>query len=130
MGFESNLSDPCVANMMVTGGQITVCWYVDNLKISHRDKATVSEFTMVLADEFGLKTTISGGKVYDYFGIDFDFGTCLGMLIISMIKYLHETIDEFSEVLRGAKVCPVRDNISKVRDDEDLELLNEEMLLK
>ena len=116
--------------MMVGMSQITICWHVDNLKISHRDKAIVSEFTMVLADEFGLKTTISGGKVYDYFGMDFGFGTCLGMLIISMIKYLHKIIDEFSEVLRGAKVCPVRDNISKVRDDEDMELLNEEMLLK
>ena len=42
MGFEVNPYNPCVANMMVDGGQITVCWHVDVLKISHRDEAIVS----------------------------------------------------------------------------------------
>ena len=66
MGFEINPDDPCVANMMVEGGQITVCWHVDDLKISHRNEAIVSEFAMALAKEFGRKTTISRGKVHDY----------------------------------------------------------------
>ena len=43
MGFEINPYDPCVANMMVEGGQITVCWHVDDLKISHRDEAINSK---------------------------------------------------------------------------------------
>ena len=34
-GFVVNLYDPCVANNMVDGAQITVCWHVDDLKISH-----------------------------------------------------------------------------------------------
>ena len=38
MGFVINPHDPCVANMMVNGEQITVCWHVDDLKISHRDE--------------------------------------------------------------------------------------------
>jgi hypothetical protein len=58
MGFEINPYDLCVANMMVEGGKITVCWHVDDLKISHRDKAIVSEFVIVLAREFRPKTTI------------------------------------------------------------------------
>ena len=36
MGFVINPYDLCVANMMMNGDQITVCWHVDNLKISHR----------------------------------------------------------------------------------------------
>ena len=66
----------------------------------------VSEFEMALADEFGPKTTIFGGEVHNYLGMDLDFETSLGMMIISMIKYLQKTIDEITEVLRGTKACP------------------------
>ena len=38
MVFVVNPYDPCVANMMVNGAQITLCWHVDDLKISHRDE--------------------------------------------------------------------------------------------
>ena len=69
---------------------------------------------MTLADEFGPKTTISRGKVHGYLDMDLDFGTCPGTLIISMIKYLHKIIDEFSEVLRETKECPTGDNLIKV----------------
>ena len=113
--------------MMVNGGQITVCWHVDDLKISHRDEAMVNEFVMALADEFGPKTMISRGKVHDYLVMDLDFGTIPGTMLISMIKYLQKRIDEFPEVLRGTKVCPAVDNLFKVRDDKDRELLSEEM---
>jgi hypothetical protein len=37
--------------------------------------------------------------VYDYPEIDLDFGTCPGILIISMIKYLQKILDEFPEIL-------------------------------
>jgi hypothetical protein len=32
-GFELNPYDPCVANKMVDGKQMTVCWHVDDLKV-------------------------------------------------------------------------------------------------
>jgi hypothetical protein len=40
MGFEINPYDPCVANKMVNGTQMTIRWHVDNLMMSHvsRDK--------------------------------------------------------------------------------------------
>ena len=36
-GFKINPYDPCVANNMIGGKQLTVCWHVDNLKISCSD---------------------------------------------------------------------------------------------
>ena len=30
--FRINLYDPCVANKMIGGKQLTVCWYVDDIK--------------------------------------------------------------------------------------------------
>ena len=37
MGFVINPYDPCVANKLVNGVYCTVCWHVDNLKLSYRD---------------------------------------------------------------------------------------------
>ena len=36
--FVVNPYDPCVANDMVDGAHMTVCWHVDDLKIIHRDE--------------------------------------------------------------------------------------------
>ncbi len=33
--FKLNPYDPCIANKGINGKQMTVCWYVDNLKVSH-----------------------------------------------------------------------------------------------
>ncbi len=35
MGFEINPYDPCIANKMVKGSQMTIRWHVDDLTISH-----------------------------------------------------------------------------------------------
>ena len=124
-GFVVNPYDPCVANKMVDGAQMTVCWHVDDLKISHRDKEMVTAFEVEIINIYGAKTTISRGRVQDYLGMELDFGTCPGTLIISMIKYLQKIIDDFPEVLRGTTACPDGDNIFKIRYNEDRELLPE-----
>ena len=36
IGFEINPYDPCVANMMIEGSQMTFCWHVDDLKVSQK----------------------------------------------------------------------------------------------
>ena len=43
-GFEVNPYDPCVANKMVNGSQMTVTWHVDDLKVSHKDYDEVTKF--------------------------------------------------------------------------------------
>jgi hypothetical protein len=44
LGFKLNPYDPCVANMTVNRTQMTVCWHVDDLKVSHIDAAEVTKF--------------------------------------------------------------------------------------
>ena len=87
----------------------------------------VTVFTVDMKKIYGSKTTISRGRVHDYIGMELDFGTCLGALIISMIKHLQKIIDEFPQVLRGTKAYPAGDNLFKIRDNEDRDLLPEEM---
>ena len=58
MGFEVNPDDPCVANEMVNRHQMTICWHVDDLKVSHKDKSAVTALAMKLSELYGSKTTI------------------------------------------------------------------------
>ena len=41
-GFTIKLYDPCVANKMANGKQLTVMWHMDDLKISHVDGKVVT----------------------------------------------------------------------------------------
>ena len=49
------------------------------------------------------------------------------MLIISMIKYLSQMIEEWPEELKGYKVNPHGDHLFNIRTDDEREVLPEEM---
>ena len=87
----------------------------------------MTAFAVQMGKEFGNGTTIKRGKVFDYLGMELDFDTCPGTMIVLMIKYLQKIIQEFPEVLRGTTACPATDNLFKIREEEDRELLSEEM---
>ena len=42
IGFKLNPYDPCVANKIVHGKQLTMTWHVDDLKVSHKKYQVVS----------------------------------------------------------------------------------------
>ena len=71
-GFVVNPYDPCVANTMVDGVQMNMCWHVDDLKIYHMDEDMVTAFTVEMANIYGTKTTISRVRVHDYLGMELD----------------------------------------------------------
>ncbi len=43
-GFRLNPFDPCVTNKTINGKQMTVCWHVDDLNLSHVDPSEVTKF--------------------------------------------------------------------------------------
>ena len=45
--------DPCVANKMANGEQLTGCWHVDDLKSSHINPKVNDEFLQWIKDTFG-----------------------------------------------------------------------------
>jgi hypothetical protein len=55
-GFKINPYDPCVANKMENGKQLTVVWHVDDLKVSHCQVAVVDNFIKRMEEEFGKET--------------------------------------------------------------------------
>ena len=115
MGFEVNPYDPCVANKMVNGHQMTVCWHVDDLKVSHKEESAVTALAMKLSKLYGSKTTICRGKVHEYLGMDMDWVTEPGTIIVSVIKYLYKVIEEFPGVIKGTRSSPAGEHIFNMR---------------
>ena len=85
MGFEINSYDPCMTNMMVNGAQCTVCWHVDDLNVSHVNEAVITAFLLKQADLYKERMKAHCGKVFNYLGMDLDYGSLPGVLIASMV---------------------------------------------
>ena len=115
MGFKVNPYDPCVANRDVEGSQCTIVWHVDDLKVSHKNEAVATYFAQELGRRNKNKLKIKQGKVFDYLGMDIDFESAPGTLIISTIKYLSQMIEEWPEELQGYKVNPHGDHLFDTR---------------
>ena len=51
-GFELNPYDGCVANKVVNGKQVTICFHADNCKISHKSTKVVYNVIVWLRSEY------------------------------------------------------------------------------
>ena len=122
-GFVVNPYDPCVANKMVEGKQLTVSWHVDDLKASHMNSKVIDQFIQWVKDTYGsigeVKTT--RGKVHDYLGMKLDYSVP-GQVKIDMVDYVDTMIEAFpQECLRGSAVAsPWNDNLFKVQEKSPL----------
>ena len=67
-GFRINPYGPCVANKMIGGKQITLCWHMDDLKISCVDANEVTKIIQWLESEYG-EMHGSRGNIHDYLGM-------------------------------------------------------------
>ena len=126
MGLEINPYYPCLVKNMMNGYQMTICWHVDDFKVSRKDENAVTALAEKLAELYGPKTTVSCRKVHEYLGMDIDLASVPGTMILSMIKYLYKVIEKFSEVLRGTKASPSGDHLFTFREDGKRKLLPEE----
>jgi hypothetical protein len=122
LGFKLNPYDPCVANKMVDGKQCTICWYVDDNKISHVNPKTVDWVIEEIENKFG-KMTVKRGKSHTFVGIDFTM-TEDGKVEINMKEYIKECIEAFGETINKGATTPAKSNMFDV--DDESEPLNEE----
>ena len=58
----------------------------------HKEENAVTALAENLAELYGPKTTVSRGMVNEYLGMDIDWASVPGTIIVSMIKYLHKVI--------------------------------------
>ena len=117
LGFTLNPYDPCVANKIVNGNQLTVSWHVDDLTMSCVDEEPLHDVIKQLKNIYGQNLKESVGLVHDYLGMKFDYSTP-GQVEISMDKYIANVIDSFPEKITGVSATPATDKLFLVRDDD------------
>ena len=71
-GFRINTYNPCVANNMIGGKQLTLFWHVDDLKISCVDAKDLTKMIQWLESEYG-EMHGSCGKRLNYLGVWLDY---------------------------------------------------------
>jgi hypothetical protein len=116
MGFTINPYDPCIANKMVNGSQMTVRWHVDDLMISHAVHDDIMTFVQQIKDIYGENLTETVGTVHDYLGMTFD-SSFTDEVRINMHQYISKVFKEFPAPITGKCATPATDNLYKIRDD-------------
>ena len=134
--FVMNPYDPCVWNKEINGKQCTICFHVDDCKISHKSSKVVDniiewlrqDYESIFEDGSG-KMKISRGKIHKYLGMTLDF-TKRDQDKISMVEYVKVIIgawerarnfsdDGFTTVKRGRKgrLTAAPEDLFKVNED-------------
>ncbi len=140
--YKINPYDGCVANKVVKGKQITICFHVDDCKISHESSAVIDDTIAWLRVEYeGIFEDGSGqmkvhwGKTHKYLGMSLDFSH-KGQCRVTMHDYIDATLKAYDlaikdhndgyEVIgkRRSKASAAPDNLFVV--NEDCEKLSDE----
>ena len=116
-GFTLNPYDACVANKMVNDHQMTVCWYVDDLKVSHVQQTEVKAMMDKLENRFG-KMSITYGAEQQYLGMDLLIKD--GVVRIMMKSYLEEAIKAFEEPINSAAKSPSTRTLHEIDENSPL----------
>ncbi len=125
MGFEIIPYNPCIANKMVNGTQMTVRWHVDDLMISHTSQDNIMAFVKKIKDIYGENLAENVGTVHDYLGMTFDYSFD-DEVRINMNQYLSKVIKEFSQEILGLCATLAADHLYKIQ--ENGKKLNEELV--
>jgi hypothetical protein len=131
--FVINLYDPCVTNKIIEGDQMTICFHVDDCKLSHRKTKVMDsmmeylrqEYEIIFEDGYGAMT-VSRGKIQKYLGMTLDY-TVRGQVKITMSDYVNEILTAFETAEPkggGTKTSAAPDSLFKV--DENCENLKQE----
>jgi len=105
-GFKLNPYDGCVANKIIKGKQMTICFHVDDCKISHVSTKVVnetiawlrSEYESIFEDGSG-EMKVSRGKKHTYLAMDLDYSH-KGECRVTMYKYLDGILKTFDEAVK------------------------------
>lgn len=97
-GYKMNPYDPCVWNKTIDGSQCTICFHVDDCKISHKMSKVIEstiewlrrDYENIFEDGSG-KMTVHRGKVHKYLGMTLDFNTKY-QVKVTMTEYVEDII--------------------------------------
>ncbi len=104
--FIKNPYDPCGWNKVIKRKQCTICFHVDNCKISHVILKVIYDMIAWLCQEYKStftdgsgKMKVARGKVHKYLGMMLDFATAK-VVKITMIDYIDEIIKKWNRACK------------------------------
>ena len=117
-GFKVNPYDPCVANNIINGEQMTVTWHVDDLKVSHKSEKVIDEFIKWVEKQYGDpkigQVKAVKGKKHDYLAMNLDY-TEEGKVKIDMTDYVKGILEVYPDPVKNRKAAsPANENLFKV----------------
>jgi hypothetical protein len=126
IGFVIDPCDPCVANKMVRGEQIAICWHVDDLKVSHvmpkvmdrMIKCPRKECESTFEDGSGAME-VSCGKTHKCLRMTLDCNV-RGQVSVTAFDHLDNTLTVFEKVEPnggGTKTSAAPTNLFTVNKD-------------
>jgi hypothetical protein len=126
IGFTLNPYDPCVANKMIEGKQMTICFHVDDCKLSHRKRKVMDRMIKYLRQEYESifedgsgAMSVSRGKIHKYLGMVLDY-TVPGQVSIDQFAQIDDIITTFEKADPsggGTKSSAAPSNLFKVDDN-------------
>jgi hypothetical protein len=93
-GYKINPYDGCMANNVVKGKQVTICFHIDDCKIFHESSAVINDtiawlrvkYTSIFEDGLG-QMKVHKGKTHKYLGMSLDFSH-QGQCRVTMHDYI------------------------------------------
>jgi hypothetical protein len=115
--FVINPYNPCIANMTISGLQMTITWYVDDLNISHIDPFQITKFCQYLASIYGNGPVNHRGNIHDYLCMDLNFALD-GIVQVSMISYTSKvhSVSDFPAKIASFCTSPAGNHLFTVRN--------------
>ena len=134
IGFKLKLYDPCVANKIVHGKQLTITWHVDDLKVSHKKYQVVShmvkwlkaKYEQLFKDGSGAMM-ITRGKIHDYLSMQLDFSMPREVKV-TMIPYVKEIVTLFEQYDNSMKTAKTPASEFLFKMCEDMKVLPEKQV--
>ena len=103
-----NLYDRCTFNKTVIGKQITIQFFVDDLKVSHVDNGVFKKEIEKLDDKFRTNTqqlNVTKGDVHDYLGLTLDYSHD-SYVKITMYDFIQNILPENKRLTRFCRDDP------------------------
>ena len=102
-GYTMNPYDPCVWNNTINKKQITVCFHVDDCKVSHKSAKVVDDaidwlrrdYESIFEDGSGAMV-VHRGKKHKYLGMSIDFSK-KGITSVSMTDYVKDIVSSWDK---------------------------------
>ncbi len=134
-GYKINPYNGCVANKVVKGKQATICFHIDDYKISHKSPAVIDdtiawfrvEYKNIFEDGLG-QMKVHRGKTHKYLGVSLNFSHKVQCQVI-MHDYINGILQAYNLAIKdhnnGYKIVGKRHSKMSVAPD-NLFMVNED----